>query len=334
MKALLGLVAACVAIAGALALAGVFGGRAGDGARTASPPGRGVVRTVEQLPPPLPERGPSQTELGPLPQPAGAAHVDLSHRSLLSYLRLRPAPKAGLAFDFADGSVLWRHGATRTRPIASLTKLMTALLAVERFGPRDRVRIPRAADWVAGSRMGGLKPGRRVRADVLLKGLLIASGNDAATTLAIAGAGSERAWVVLMNRRAKLLGLSCTHFVDSYGLDPRNRSCPADLAVLAMRAMNEPRIKAIARRRSVRVWTGAGKKLTLRTTNHLLRDHYPGAIGLKTGFTNPAGFCLVAIVQRGSKRIGIVVLGSKDSFGTARRLARAAVQVGMLPKAA
>jgi serine-type D-Ala-D-Ala carboxypeptidase (penicillin-binding protein 5/6) len=332
VKGLLALGALCAAIAAGLAFAGAFGG-GDDGARAPAPP-RVAVRTVQQLPPPLPERGPSQTELGPLPAPAGAARVDLSQRSLLSFVHLRPAPKAGLAFDLADGRVLWRRAATRTRPIASLTKLMTALLAVERFGAHDRVRVPRAADWVAGSRMGGLKPGRRVRAEVLLKGLLISSGNDAATTLAIAGAGSERAWVRLMNTRAKLLGLGCTHYVDSHGLDRRNRSCPADLAVLAMRAMDEPRIRAIVRKPYARVWTGAGKKLTLRTTNHLLRDHYPGAIGLKTGFTSPAGFCLVAVVQRGAKRIGIVVLGSRDSFGAARRLARAAVRVGVLPKGA
>jgi D-alanyl-D-alanine carboxypeptidase len=251
----------------------------------------------------------------------------------MSYLRLRPSPKAGLAFDLADGSVLWRRHATTVRPIASLTKLMTALLAVERFGRRQTVRITRASDWVGGSRMGGLKPGRRVRADVLLKGMLIASANNAAVALAIAGAGSERAWVALMNRRAKLLGLTCTHFVDAHGLDARNRSCAADLATLAMHAMNEPRIVAIARKRYARVWPGAGRKLTLRTTNHLLRDRYPGAIGLKTGYTNPAGFCLVAVVQRGERRIGIVVLGSRDSFGDARRLAREAARTGALPAA-
>jgi D-alanyl-D-alanine carboxypeptidase (penicillin-binding protein 5/6) len=100
-----------------------------------------------------------------------------------------------------------------------------------------------------------------------------------------------------------------------------------------MRAMNEPRIAAIARRRYARVWPGSGTKLTLRTTNHLLRDRYPGAVGLKTGFTNPAGFCLVAIVQRGERRIGIVVLGSKDSFADARRIAREAARVGALPAA-
>ena len=136
-----------------------------------------------------------------------------------------------------------------------------------------------------------------------------------------------------MNTRAKLLGLTCTHYVDAHGLDVRNRSCAADLATLTMHAMNEPRIVAIARKRFARVWPGAGRKLTLRTTNHLLRDRYPGAIGLKTGYTNPAGFCLAAVVQRGKRRIGIVVLGSRDSFGDARRVAREAARIGMLPAA-
>jgi D-alanyl-D-alanine carboxypeptidase len=274
-----------------------------------------------------------QAEVGPLPAPPGAARVDLAQPAVLAAVHLRPAPHAGLAFDLSDGRVLWRRGATRQRPIASLTKLMTALLAVERFGPRDLVRVPRRADQVGGSRMGGLRPGRKVRAEVLLKGLLIASGNDAAVTLAIAGAGSERAWVALMNRRAKLLGLTCTHYVDPHGLDPRNRSCPADIAALAMRAIAEPRIARIARRPFARVWTGAGRKLTLRTTNHLLRDHYPGAIGLKTGFTNPAGFCLAAILQRGGRRIGIVLLGSRDTYADAEQIARAAVRAGALPAA-
>jgi serine-type D-Ala-D-Ala carboxypeptidase (penicillin-binding protein 5/6) len=320
---LIALVAVLAAGAAGLLAAGAF---SRDGASSR------VAATVERLPPPLPRDAP-QDAVGPLPAPAGAAHVDLARPSLMSFLHLKRGPKAGLAFDLADGRVLWRLHATTVRPIASLTKLMTALLAVERFGPRERVRIPRAADQVGGSRMAGLKPGRRVRADVLLKGLLISSSNNAAVALAVAGAGSERAWVALMNRRAQLLGLRCTHYVDAHGLDPRNRSCASDLAVLAMRAMNEPRIAAIARKRYARVWPGAGKKLTLRTTNHLLRDQYPGAIGLKTGFTNPAGFCLVAIVQRGERRIGIVLLGSKDSFGDARRVAREAARMGALPAA-
>jgi D-alanyl-D-alanine carboxypeptidase len=295
--------------------------------------GRVAQSTVQRLTPPVFDEPPTQAAVGPLPKAAGAARVDLAQPALMSALRLHPAPRAGLAFDLADGRVLWRRGATRSRPIASLTKLMTALLAVERFGPRDLVRVPRRADQVGGSRMGGLRPGRHVRAEVLLKGLLISSGNDAAVTLAIAGAGSERAWVSLMNRRAKLLGLTCTHYVDPHGLNARDRSCPADLAALAMRAIAEPRIARVARHRFVRVWPGAGRKLTLRTTNHLLRDRYPGIIGLKTGYTSPAGYCLVAIVERGGRRIGIVVLGSRDSFADAREVARAAVRLGAFPAA-
>ena len=291
--------------------------------RAAAPAG-GERRTT-----PVVERPPAQEAVGPLPDPPGAARVDLDRPALLESFYLVPAPAAGIAFDLADGRVLWRDGATRVRPIASLTKLMTGLLAVERFSDRSRVRIPKAAEQVSVTHMGGLKAGRRVRAGVLLQGLMIASGNDAAVALAVGGAGSERAWVQRMNRRAKLLGLRCTHFADSSGLDPRNRSCPADLAALAMRAMAEPRLRRIARKRAARVWPGAGNKVRLFTTNHLLREHYPGAIGLKTGYTLAAGHCLVAIIQRGPTKIGIVLLGSKtDAFKDARQIARAIARAG------
>jgi D-alanyl-D-alanine carboxypeptidase len=290
---------------------------------------------VERLTTPVVERAPVQAAVGPLPDPPGAARVDLATASLLPYLYLDPRPKAGLAFDLADGSVLWRDGATRVRPIASLTKLMTGLLAVERFGDRNRVRIPKAAEQVSVTHMGGLKAGRRVRAGVLLQGLMISSGNDAAVALAVGGAGSERAWVQRMNRRAKLLGLTCTHFADASGLDPRNRSCPADIAALAMRTMAEPRLRRIARQRKARVWPGRGEKITLYSTNHLLRERYPGAIGLKTGYTIAAGHCLVAIIQRGPTRIGIVLLGSKtDAFKDARRIAREIARAGAIAPAA
>lgn len=289
---------------------------------------------VERVTTPVIERPPIQQAVGPLPDPAGAARVDLVRPALLSSLRLRPAPRAALAFDLADGHVLWRRGATRVLPIASLTKLMTGLLAVERFGPGSRVRLTPAAVQVAYSHMGGLRPGRRVRAEVLLQGLMIASGNDAAVALAVAGAGSEKAWVAQMNRRAQLLGLSCTHFADASGLDRRNRSCAADVAALAMRAMAEPRLRRIAGRRYARVWPGSGRKITLRSTNRLLRQRYPGAVGLKTGYTNAARHCLVAIIERGSRRIGIVLLGSRGSaFADARRIAREAARAGVFPPA-
>jgi D-alanyl-D-alanine carboxypeptidase (penicillin-binding protein 5/6) len=95
--------------------------------------------------------------------------------------------------------------------------------------------------------------------------------------------------------------------------------------------MAEPRLARIAAKRFTRVWPGSGRKLTLRTTNPLLRAGYPGAIGLKTGFTGRAGPCLVAVIQRGGRRIGIVLLGDRDPGGDARRLTRAAVRAALIP---
>ncbi len=272
-----------------------------------------------------------QRELGPLPETPGAAKIDLSQPPLLTGFDLR-GPSAGLAFDLADGTLLWARNPTQRRPIASLTKMMTGLLAVERMGPDERVKVTHAVDKVPPSRMAGLKAGRMVRAEVLLKGLMISSSNNAAVALAVAGAGSEREWVRLMNKRAKLLGLTCTRYVDSHGLGIGDRSCAADLAVLTMRAMAEPRIAQIVHKRYARVWPGAGKRQTLLTTNHLLRDHFPGAIGLKTGYTNPAGLCLVAVIKRGQRRIGIVLLNDKDPWASARKVTRAAVRAGVLPR--
>jgi len=320
-----GRLVAIVGVAAALVLIAVL--VAGSASSGDSAPGATVARA--QLPAVGVED--QQSELGPLPEPADASRIDLTKPPRLAGFRLN-APSAGLAFDFADGSVLWRRNATRRRPIASLTKMMTGLLAAERLAPEDRVGITRAADRVGGSRMGGLRPGRSVRSEVLLQALMISSSNDAAVALAVGAAGSEHAWVRFMNRRAKLLGLRCTKYVDPHGLNPGDRSCPADLAVLAMRAMAEPRIARLARKRYARVWPGTGKKLTLRATNHLLRDRYPGAIGLKTGFTNAAGHCLVAVIERGSRRIGIVLLGDEDPWASARRITRAAVRAGVFPR--
>jgi D-alanyl-D-alanine carboxypeptidase len=299
----------------------------GDG-DDASPGRAGALRAPEDVA----LDGPPQQALGGLPAPAGADHVDLSRPASLG-LHLPSPPAAGVAFDLADGRLLWRRSATRRRSIASLTKIMTALLSVERLRPDELVRVPRAADQIGGSRMGGLKPGRHVRAEVLLHGLLISSGNDAAVSLAMAAEGSVKAFTAVMNRRARQLGLTCTHYVDPHGLDPRDRSCARDLARLSMYAMAQPRIERIARKPYARVWPGSGRKLTLRSTNPLLRQRYPGTIGLKTGFTNPAGRCLVAVVQRGGRRIGMVLLGAPDPATDAMSLVRASVRRGVLPRA-
>jgi D-alanyl-D-alanine carboxypeptidase (penicillin-binding protein 5/6) len=226
---------------------------------------------------------------------------------------LRKPPRAGLVFDLDTGEVLWRRQPLRVVSIASLTKIMTALVTVDLSEPDDPVRITPAALRYEGSAIGLLPKGRRVRLETLLNGLLIVSGNDAAIALAVHVSGTQRRFVALMNRRAREWGLECTHFVSAHGLEDGNRSCARDLAVLTRLAMAEPRIRRIARRRQVAFhFPIKGGKLYLTGHNPLMRLGYPGAVGLKTGYTDSAGRCFVGVARRAGRRLGVVLLNSRD----------------------
>jgi serine-type D-Ala-D-Ala carboxypeptidase (penicillin-binding protein 5/6) len=237
------------------------------------------------------------------------------------HVRLRPSPQAGLVIDVRSGDVLWRHRPMKVLPIASLTKIMTALLVTERARPRERVRITRAALHYEGSGVGVLPRGKRVSLEALLNGLLLVSGNDAAIALADHVAGSERRFVRQMNRRARALGLRCTRFVSTHGLEAGNRSCARDLAVLTRLAMARPRIRRIARRRQASFrFPIKGGRLFLSGHNPLLRLGYRGAIGLKTGYTYAAGRCFVGVARRRGHAFAVVLLDSPDPGKQAARL--------------
>jgi D-alanyl-D-alanine carboxypeptidase len=241
------------------------------------------------------------------------------------HVRLRKPPRAGLVFDVDTGEVLWRRRPLLAMPMASLTKIMTALLVVERSRPNDPVRITSAALRYTGSGIGLLPRGRRVRLEALLNGLMIVSGNDAAIALAVHLAGSERSFVAMMNERAERWGLDCTHFASSHGLEDGNSSCPRDLAVMTRLAMAEPRIRRIVRRRQVDFrFPIKGGRLYLYGHNPLIRSGYPGAIGLKTGYTNAAGRCFVGVARRGGRRLAVVLLNSADPAKHAPKLLTAA----------
>jgi D-alanyl-D-alanine carboxypeptidase (penicillin-binding protein 5/6) len=241
------------------------------------------------------------------------------------HLGLRKPPRAGLVFDVDSGDVLWRHDPLRVLAIASLTKIMTALIVVDRTRPNDPVRITQAALDYQGSGVGLLPKGRRVRAEALLNGLLIVSGNDAAIALAVHVSGNERRFVGLMNRRARRWGLTCTHFVSSHGLEAGNRSCARDLAVLTRLAMTKPRIRRIVRLSQAELrFPIKGGKLFLSGHNPLIRLGYPGTIGLKTGYTEEAGRCFVGVVRRAGHRLGVVLLNSRDPAKHAEKLLDAA----------
>jgi serine-type D-Ala-D-Ala carboxypeptidase (penicillin-binding protein 5/6) len=238
---------------------------------------------------------------------------------------LRRPPRAGLVFDVRTGEVLWRRRPLLSVPMASLTKIMTALIVVDRTRPNDPVRITRAALHYTGQAVGLLPRGKRVRLETLLNGLLIVSGNDAAIALAVHVSGSERRFVREMNRRARAWGLDCTHFASSHGLENANRSCARDLAVMTRLAMSKPRIRRIARRRQVAFrFPINGGKLYLTGHNPLMRLRYRGTVGLKTGYTSAAGRCYVGVVRRRGRTLGVVLLGSRDPSRQAPKLLDAA----------
>src|SRR3954464_12710552 len=243
-------------------------------------------------------------------------------------LHFKNPPRAGLVFDLASGQVLWAHRPLEKLPIASLTKLMTAIIVVERTKPRDRARVTREALGYSGSGVGVLPKGKLVPVEGLLTGMLLPSGNDAALALADHIAGSDRRFVPLMNRRARVMGLGCTHYASSYGLPDSNRSCAADLAALSRLAMSKPRIAAIVRKPSAKVrFPIKGGFLYLYSTNPLLRARFPGTIGLKTGSPDQARHCFIGVVRRGRRTYGVVLLHSPNSLRQVEKLLTAAFRL-------
>jgi serine-type D-Ala-D-Ala carboxypeptidase (penicillin-binding protein 5/6) len=223
-------------------------------------------------------------------------------------------PRAGLLFNLSTGQVLWQRNAYRRLRIASLTKMMTALLTVKAAPADAHVLVTRQAVEAAGSKVGVLPLGKHVRLESMLYGLLLPSGNDAAMALAQHVAGTARRFVERMNAEAAKLGMGCTRYSSPSGyVNQGNYSCAADLAMLAHVDLEQPRIASI-----VHTFTAAlpfpikGGKLFLYNNNPLLIYGYPGVTGLKTGFTLAAGKCLVATAERHGVRLGVVLLDSPN----------------------
>lgn len=235
---------------------------------------------------------------------------------------LRQAPRSGLLFDVRTGRVLWSYRPDRVLPIASVTKMMTAILVVAHVPRRGRVLITRQALNFRGSAVGVLPLGRRIDVETILAGLLLPSGNDAARALAQRVAGTIPAFVRLMNAEARKLRLRCTHFTSPDGFDDRgNHSCAADLAVLTRELLAQPRLARIVReRKAILPFPIRTGRLELFNNNPLLLARYPGTDGVKTGFTDRAGRCLVAAAHRGRMRLAVVLLHSPDPGAQATRL--------------
>ena len=292
-------------------LLGVLAARAGDGDRATRDPAR-LAAADPQVPPPPP----GQDILGPVP-----SAIDLSNPTDAFSVPFKKPPRGGIVVNLDTGEVLWRRNPARTRPIASLTKMMTGLVTVEALEPHDRVKITPAVLHYTGSGVGVLPKGKRVSVESLLWGLMLPSGNDAARALAFRTAGSISGMVRRMNEKAAELGLTCTRFAGVEGLSPGNRSCPADLVALAKEVLRTRRLARIVKRRRVILpFPIKGGRLYLYNHNPLVRMRYRGTLGVKTGFTDEAGRCLVAAVRRRGVTLVAVVLDSPDPGRQAKQL--------------
>jgi D-alanyl-D-alanine carboxypeptidase len=236
-----------------------------------------------------------------------------------------PAITAGswILFDESTSTVIAELNADQERAMASVTKIMTGLLAIERSEPTEMVTVSqRAAD--TGEKEIDLVPGETVEMDALFKALMIHSANDAATAIAEHISGSLEAFVDLMNQRAAELGLTHTSFANPHGLDaPGHYTTARDLLALARIAMDLPEFSEVVKAKTL-VFPPApdGTSRTGSSTNLLLWS-YPGSLGLKTGFTAQALLTYVAAAEREGRRLYAVLLGSdgdRAHFSDARAL--------------
>ena len=219
------------------------------------------------------------------------------------------------------GANLWSRSSVSERPMGSITKVMTAYLVIEAGSLNRVITVPNgivAYDKTYDASTAGLVPGEKLTALQLLYAMLLPSGADAAYTLAYAYGGSRAGFLARMNAAASKLGLSKTHFSDFSGLpDPgqyTTYSTARDLISLGRDAMRLPLLAKIVATRSYSVAAGSGHRAHTWKNGNLLLTRYPGAIGIKTGFTNAAGQCLLFEARHGTKTLIGVVLHSSSSI--------------------
>ena len=244
-------------------------------------------------------------------------------------VELEVAGKSALLMDAATGTILYEKNAHEPLAPASVTKVMTMLLIMEAIDSgkikwEDTVTASEAAAAKGGSQIY-LKVGETMSVTDMLKSIAVSSANDCACAMAEHLAGSEGAFVSLMNKRAKELGMEHTNFVNCTGLDDdpeaaNHRTCAHDIALMSRQLLvNHPDIKKFTT-----IWMDTVRNGTfgLANTNKMVR-FYNGATGLKTGFTSGAGYCLSASAQRGGMELIAVVMGaesSKERFAACKSL--------------
>jgi D-alanyl-D-alanine carboxypeptidase (penicillin-binding protein 5/6) len=227
---------------------------------------------------------------------------------------------AAMLVDADTGRVLWTKRAHERRKIASLTKIMTATLALKEVPWDSTITVDKRVTTVPLVKEG-LRTGERVKAWKLFYALLLYSGNDDAAQLAISSAGSIRGFLRQMNTKAQQLGLHDTHFRSPSGvIDDGNFSTAWDLAALTRYALRNPRFRQLVKTKRIQVrWSRPTNSKIYLNNNYLLHT-YHGANGVKTGYTHESGLCLVATATRHGRKMLAVILDSPDMYGDARTL--------------
>jgi D-alanyl-D-alanine carboxypeptidase (penicillin-binding protein 5/6) len=256
------------------------------------------------------------------PSPVDPEPLTLVHGPplLARHLKARLAASAAILVDADTGQVLWSLHPHQRRPIASTTKIMTALLALRALKPHQVITVDRAVTRVPLVREG-LRTGERVQAWKLFYAMLLYSGNDDALQLAIAAGGSKAAFLKEMNDEAKRLGMRDTHYTSPSGvIDEGNYSTAWDLAAVTRMALRDPTFRKIVRTKLIHVKWAAPTYSKIYVNNNSLLRVYPGANGVKTGFTHLSGWCLVSSATRRGHTLIAVVLDSGDMYHDSEKL--------------
>ena len=217
--------------------------------------------------------------------------------------------KSAAILDLKTNKVLFQKNIQEISSVASITKLMTAVVLIENFDLTETVSVSYQSAYPIGSKMH-LYPGEQIKASELVQGMLIASANDAAK--ALEEHFGKDAVVKKMNQKAEFLDLKNTHFVEASGLDPENKSSAADLIILSRYALTIPQIEqAVRAKEYTAVSVDGSLQHLIHTTNRLLKND-PDIFGVKTGYIEEAGSCLIAGAGREGHEIISVVLGIDD----------------------
>jgi serine-type D-Ala-D-Ala carboxypeptidase (penicillin-binding protein 5/6) len=227
---------------------------------------------------------------------------------------------AAIVVDAGTGRVIWAHNPHEKLKIASLTKIMTALLALKKLAPHDIVTVAPSVPRVPLVREG-LRAGERVQAWKIFYSMLLYSGNDDALALAIATGGDKPTFVREMNDEAHVLGLRDTHYVSPSGVvDRGNYSSAWDVAALSRVALRNERFKTIVRTKEIQVKWSAPTYSKIYINNNLMLRSYPGADGIKTGYTHAAGDCLAVSATHNGRTLIAVLLNDPNMYADATRL--------------